>query len=403
MRRAHAIAILAPLTALSFGLAGCTTRAVLIHGVDAGPRDAGSFEPRIALAMGVDHSCALLASVLECTGANADGQLGLRDRLDRSELTRVDDRPQFLDVALGYQSSAVLTADGDVLTFGNNARGQLGRGDVPGGPVLGRVPLPGLAARVTQRFEHGCAILRTGALWCWGSNFEGELGQDDPPDSADRSEPVQVSPGVAFSDVSAGQGHTCAIAIDGTLSCWGRNTGGELGLGPGMPVQIRRPVDVPGGRFRSVVAGQSHTCAIRVDGDVLCWGQDHDADGHAGPAGLAGSGTHDVPELVDDRGDWDVLSTDTFHTCGVRTDGTLWCWGRNAEGQLGLGDTSITAEVPTQIGSDTDWARVAVGRFSTCAQKRDGRVLCAGANRSGELGVGDTERRLVFTPAAGPG
>jgi alpha-tubulin suppressor-like RCC1 family protein len=402
MRQRLAIATWA-LAVLLSGLAGCTTRVVLVHGVDAGPRDAGPFEPRIALAMGVDHSCALLASVLECTGANADGQLGLRDRVDRSELTRVDDRPQFLDVALGYQSSAVLTAEGDVLTFGSNARRQLGRGDVPGGPVLGRVPLAGLGARITQRFEHGCAILRTGALWCWGSNFEGELGQDDAPDSTDRSEPVEVSPGTAFSDVSAGQGHTCAIAIDGTLSCWGRNTGGELGVGPGMPIQIRRPTVVPGARFRSVVAGQLHTCAIRADGDVLCWGQDQDADGHAGPLGLAGSGTHEVPMVVDDGGDWDVLSTDTFHTCGVRNDGTLWCWGRNAEGQLGLGDSSITAEAPTQIGTDTDWARVAVGRFSTCAQKRDGRVLCAGANRSGELGVGDTERRLVFTSAAGPG
>lgn len=396
MRRRAALAALAL-------LGGCTSRVVLVRDVDAGPRDAGSFEPRIALAMGVDHTCALLASALECAGANADGQLGLRDRLDRSELTHVEDRPLFLDVALGYQSSAVLTAEGDVLTFGSNARGQLGRGDVPGGPVLGRVPLAGLASRITQRFEHGCAILRTGALWCWGSNFEGELGQDDPPDSADRSEPVEVSPGTAFSDVSAGQGHTCAIAIDGTLSCWGRNTGGELGLGPGMPVQLRMPTQVRGDRFRSVVAGQSHTCAIRVDGDVFCWGQDHDADGHAGPLGLAGSGTHDAPALVDDGGDWDVLSTDTFHTCGIRTDGTLWCWGRNAEGQLGLGDASLTAEVPTQIGTDADWARVAVGRFSTCAQKRDGRVLCAGANRSGELGVGDTAPRLVLTPAAGPG
>jgi alpha-tubulin suppressor-like RCC1 family protein len=403
MRRAAVVTTLALCLPMPSGSAGCTTRAVLVRDVDAGPRDAGSFEPRIAVAMGVDHACALLASRLQCAGANADGQLGLRDRIDRSELTPIDGRLRYLEVALGYQSSAVLTAEGDVLTFGDNARGQLGRGEVPGGPVLERVALAGLAVRVTQRFEHGCAILRTGALWCWGSNFEGELGQGDPPDSRDRGEPVEVSPGTAFSDVSAGQGHTCAIAIDGTLWCWGRNTGGELGVGPGMPIQIRRPTAVPGDRFRSVVAGQGHTCAIRVDGDLFCWGQDRDADGHPGPLGLAGSGSYDLPTSVDDRGDWDVLSSDTFHTCGVRTDGTLWCWGRNAEGQLGLGDTSLTAEAPTRVGTDSDWARVAVGRFSTCAQKRDGRVLCAGANRSGELGVGDTERRAGFTPAAGPG
>lgn len=394
---ASALALLALL------VPACTSRVVLVHGLDAGPRDAGSVEPRLGLAMGVDHACALVAGGLECTGANADGQLGLRDRLDRAVLERVDARAFFVELSLGYQSSAALTAEGDVLTFGSNARGQLGRGDVPGGPVLDRVPLPGLVAHVTQRFEHGCAILRSGALWCWGSNFEGELGQGDPADSPDRSDPVEVSRGVAFQDVSAGQGHTCAVAIDGTLWCWGRNVGGELGLGPGMPIQLRTPTELRGARWRSVVAGQSHTCAIRSDGDLFCWGQDDDNDGHAGPLGVPGSGVHDAPVIVDDAGDWDTISTDTFHTCGVRTDGTLWCWGRNAEGQLGLGDTSIVVEAPQRIGTDADWARVAVGRFATCAEKRDGRVLCAGANRSGELGVGDTDARLFFTPVAGPG
>jgi alpha-tubulin suppressor-like RCC1 family protein len=387
---------------IAIACVGCTTRVVLVEGVDGGRPDAGTFERRDGIALGIDHGCALFASTLYCTGANAAGQLGVRDRLDRTALTLVDDMPRLVEVSAGYQSSAVLTVEGDVLTFGSNARGQLGRGEVPGGPVLSRVAVPGLVARVTQRFDHGCAILRSGELWCWGSNSEGELGQADAPDSADRSEPTRVASGVAFSDVSAGQGHTCAIAIDGELWCWGRNSEGELGLGEGTPVQLRAPTSLGGSRWRSVVAGQSHTCGIDTSGDVYCWGSDGDADGHAGPLGLVGNQTQHTPALVDDSGDWSRISTDTFHTCGVRTDGSLWCWGRNAEGQIGLGDMDVVVQTPTRVGTESDWASVAVGRFSTCAQKRDGRVLCAGANRTGELGVGDLERRASLTEAMGP-
>lgn len=383
--------------------AGCTTRIVLVHGHDAGPRDVGVFEPRFAVAAGVDHTCAIVASALVCTGSNARGQLGLRGVEQRLEPAIVETRTVFLDVSAGYRSTAVLTIDGDVLTFGDNTRGQLGRGEVPGGPVLGRVVLPEPAVRVSQRFEHGCAVLRSGALYCWGSNHEGELGQDDAVDAPDHPEPIEVMPGVAFVDVSAGQGHTCAVALDGRVLCWGRNAGGELGLGPGAPIQVRRPTEVPSLRARSIAAGQSHTCAIGIDSDLWCWGQDRDADGHAGPLGLPGSAIHEVPTRVDARGDWRRVSTDTFHTCGIRNDGSLYCWGRNLEGQLGLGEPAIRAEAPTQLGTDTDWAAVAVGRFHTCAQKRDGRIFCAGANRSGELGVGDQERRFVLTETTGPG
>lgn len=384
-------------------LAACTTRVVLVEGIDGGRPDAGSFERRGGVAQGIDHGCVLFASTLHCTGANASGQLGIRDRVDRTALALVDDGPVFLAISAGYQSTAALTVDGDVLTFGSNARGQLGRGDVPGGPVLGRVNLPGLVAHVSQRFDHGCAILRTGALWCWGSNSEGELGQDDVPDSADRSEPTPVAVGTGFSDVSAGQGHTCAITIAGQLLCWGRNTEGELGLGDGTPVQVRVPTAVGTASWRSVVAGQSHTCGIDTAGDVYCWGSDSDADGHSGPLGIEGSASQRAPALVDDAGDWSSISTDTFHVCGIRTDGSLWCWGRNAEGQLGLGDDTTVVQTPVRIGTDADWASVAVGRFATCAQKRDGRVLCTGANRTGELGVGDLDRRVSLTEAMGPG
>ncbi len=347
------------------------------------------------VAMGNDHACVLSAGGLRCAGSNTLGQLGRGDASASLSFVAValGEASTGVEVSAAYGATAVRDVRGAVWTFGAGDRGQLGR--AVSGPAVGLVALPGPSTRVSLRFEHGCAIVEE-ALFCWGSNAEGELGQDDPVGSADRSSPVRVAPSMAFADVSCGQGHTCAVTTSGALLCWGRNTEGELGLGDGVPGQLRAPTEVSG-RWSSVAAGQSHTCAIRDDGDLYCWGDDFDADGHAGPLGLEGTAVHTLPTLVDGGGDWVALSTDTFHTCGVRADGSLWCWGRNAEGQGGLGDRTARADAPRRVGSEHVWAEVAVGRFTTCARTRDGRLFCAGDNRDGQLGLGDRDLRDRFT------
>lgn len=394
MRRASLVA----LTLAALG--GCETHLVLVTPVDAGPLDAGSFARVDGLAMGVDHTCALVESVLACTGDGSAGQLGLRDTTDRAELTIVDTSPRYVAVTTGYRTTCVLTVGGDVLCTGAGARGQLGQGDLVDRSVLSRVELPGEAVRISAHFEHACAILRDGSLHCWGSNIEGELGQGDTYPGEDATIPQAVAPELAFVDVAAGQGHTCAIAIDGSLYCWGRNTSGELGLGASAGEQTRAPMRVGTGRYERVVAGQSHTCAITSEGQLACWGSDAAGDGHAGPVGLVGDADVWTPTVIDTGTDWIDLATDTFHTCAVRSSGALACWGRNAEGELGTGDTSVV-ETPREVAAGSTWARVAVGRFATCAQATDGSVYCTGANGDGELGTGDTDPRTSWTRARG--
>jgi alpha-tubulin suppressor-like RCC1 family protein len=104
----------------------------------------------------------------------------------------------------------------------------------------------------------------------------------------------------------------------------------------------------------------------------------------------------EAPTQVGAFQDWTVITLDTFHACGVRTDGSLYCWGRNDEGQLGLGD-NMARLTPTRVGTDSDWVSVAAGRFHTCALKRDRSVLCTGRNDEGELGTGDQKQRDVLT------
>ena len=92
-------------------------------------------------------------------------------------------------------------------------------------------------------------------------------------------------------------------------------------------------------------------------------------------------------------------SIDTFHGCGIRPPGALWCWGRNVEGQLGVGDYA-THFVPTRAGTGTDWVDVSTGRFHTCAQRADASIWCTGDNPRGQLGTGSSTRINAFAKVA---
>jgi alpha-tubulin suppressor-like RCC1 family protein len=174
------------------------------------------------------------------------------------------------------------------------------------------------------------------------------------------------------------------------LYCWGRNTDGELGLGPGAGIQVRQPARVGSdGNWAHVSAGQGSTCAIKADHTLWCWGMND-----AGQLGLGDRTSRDQPARVGDAG-WDALSLNTFHACAL-AGGRLWCWGRNVEGQLGLGDTEDRA-LPTAVDEAADWSSAGSARFATCAMKTDGSVWCTGANDDGQLGTGDTDRRNTFT------
>jgi alpha-tubulin suppressor-like RCC1 family protein len=148
--------------------------------------------------------------------------------------------------------------------------------------------------------------------------------------------------------------------------------------------------------WASLDLGQDATCAVKDDGTLWCWGADTFGKLGAAVEPDAAAPSFDVPTQVGSDADWAEASVDVFHACAVKHRGTLWCWGRNAEGQLGVGDITDRA-IPTQVGSASDWSSVSVGRFHTCAEKTDHTVWCTGENVAGQLGTGDTARRNVFT------
>lgn len=373
---------------------------------DAGPADAsasGDAAPATGSARVVvafEHTCVVEEAGLYCWGLNRAGQLGLGSREPG-----VVGRPALVEAAAEY----VEICTGEVHTCGLRRNGVL---DCWGGNVDGQLGLGNLDAHLTPTSLSGaprfqsvacggnitCALAEEGELYCWGNNAEGALGQGEGASIGRYSAlPVSVPLGQPVLQVSVGQGHVCAILQGGAIWCWGRNSQFQLGIvPPPQGQQVHTPTAVAGGgSYQQVSAGQTDTCAVRTDGRLFCWGTDTDLDGRLG----LGKTRVDVlePTQVGEFDDYLEVHASWFHTCARREQGQLLCWGRNDEGQLGLGDLPRRYEpAPVEPGGPA-WAALAVGRFHTCAA-RAGAVYCWGENQNfQQLGLGDFERRYEPT------
>lgn len=289
------------------------------------------------------------------------------------------------ELATGADHTCAIRADRTLWCWGADSDGQLGNGAVTGAQQS-PVQVPGAGwASVTASSTHTCAIRGDGSLWCWGGDDSGQLGNADAG-SADV--PQQVGAETTWQRVSAGDAHTCATRIDGTLWCWGSDASGQLGnVNTGSQ---QEPSGVPGTTWIDVSAGEAHTCAVQSDGMLACWGSGTDGrigDGEmldrSSPANIPSSGAA-----------WKSVTVGRDHTCATRTDGTLWCWGGNSTGQLGMGDAMARLAPTEVIASGVDWndARVIAGSRSTCATA-GGALFCWGTMGGGA--ISSTPTRLA--------
>jgi alpha-tubulin suppressor-like RCC1 family protein len=355
--------------------------------------DAARPEAGLRLLSAFAQTCAVQDGALWCWGDDARGQVGVLGNVARAEPQLLASEA-FVDVCAGERHSCALRADGTAFCWGDNGRGELGVGD-----FQPREQPTELSSRRFRSIACGgfntCALGLAGELLCWGENSEGKLGLGDPsPDRPGTLPNMAVPTGVSgdrrFSQVSVGQGHVCAITEgEGALYCWGRNNTGQVGVAD-VGVQFRAPLAVaPGSKFTRVAAGQRHSCAIDGDGKLLCWGDNRDP--------LLGLQTDAeivrTPTVVGEDADYTEVDASWFHTCALKKSGTLVCWGRAEEGQLGLGD-STPQRTPTRVGPEFHWNAIAVGQFHSCAYDWEG-AWCWGENSAGQLGRGDTVRRYL--------
>jgi len=243
---------------------------------------------------------------------------------------------------------------------------------------------------------HSCGIRNDGSMWCWGDDTNGKLGNDTALTGTQNVPSLVANPPISFrympwTQVSAGANSTCGIKTDGTLLCWGNDTSGQLGNGGGVTADQPAPYAVGGTTWFSVSVGGSTACGLYKNGEARCWGL-----GTSGQIGDGNTSSVNTPTLVSAVGGqipWSRISVGKGgnHVCGVKTDGTGWCWGNNSSGRLGIGSTSSgNFSSPQRITALDNWIEISAGVNHTCGLRADSSVWCWGSEANGRLGNGNT-------------
>ena len=342
----------------------------------------------------------------------------------------------FRSITAGGRFTCGILPGGQVKCWGSNGAGQLGQEDVANrgdaaiemGAALAPVDLGTgrTATAVSAGRNHVCAVLDDGSVKCWGNGDWGKLGVggfwdnrgDEAGEMGDELPAVDLGTGRTAVAVSAGEEVTCALLDDATVKCWGR--AGFLGQGDSVS---SAPGDLPSidlGTARTATAitvAFSHACAILDDGSVKCWGSGQWSGGVSDPGGSgrwgdqAGEMGDNLPAVNLGAGQTaTAISAAGGSTCVVLAGGSVKCWGANAAGQLGLGDTAHRGDGPGEMGdalpvvdlgpgrtaravSMGSWPASTVTAGSACALLDDGSVKCWGDNGAGQLGQGDKADR----------
>lgn len=305
----------------------------------------------------------------------------------------------FTLVAPGYKHNCALGNNGDVYCWGDNSVGQLGLGSLtpasttkPTSPIVKPAGVTKFVNLISGSY-HACAIADTGDTYCWGYNGSGQLGRGTTSTSESLPSAVLPTAGVHFLSLSAAWDHTCGIADNNKAYCWGSNMDGKLG-NPALPFASLKPdlkVIEPGGvgNFIQIQVGYHHSCALADNGNVYCWGKNDVGqlgDGSAVPSRPKPTSPITKPAGVSS---FTSLSTGWSHNCSLGNNGNAYCWGRNDSGQLGLGSSSTFVSQPTTRVTPpagvSKFTSLTIGNWHSCGYGDNSKVYCWGWNAFGQL------------------
>jgi alpha-tubulin suppressor-like RCC1 family protein len=364
-----------------------------------------------------NHTCAIASDSLSyCWGSDTNGQLGNGATSGNQvspvavDTSGVLSSKTILSISAGRLNTCVIASDNLAYCWGFDVDGQLGNGATSGtqiSPVA--VDTSGVLSgktilSISVGSSHTCAIASDNLAYCWGDDFIYQLGNGFT--SSDQVSPVAVTTsgvllGKTILNISAANGHTCAIASDNQSYCWGEDFDGQLGNGATSgdqvsPVAVDIGSALTGKTISSVSAGATHTCAVASDNLAYCWGSD--TYGELGNGATAGAQV--IPVAVVTSG---VLSGKTIlsissggvHTCAIASDNLAYCWGNDTFSQLGNGATSGDQVSPLAVDtsgvlSGKTILSISAGYSHTCAIASDNLAYCWGSDTYGQLGNGAT-------------
>lgn len=240
---------------------------------------------------------------------------------------------------------------------------------------------------------HSCGRQADGQVFCWGSNNAGQSGNGVPGGTASNVPRVLIG-GALFSSISAGGVHTCGINVDGLTMCWGNNQVGQLGVGSNQDKFEPAPT-IGSHQFIQVSASTfNHTCGLKANGEVWCWGLNEN-----GQLGIGNHTNQVIPTQVGGGVKFISISSGGAHTCGIATDSSAYCWGLNSRGQIGDG-TNTERQIPTKVAAPLKFKQIASGLAHTCALAENGDPYCWGDNVVGALGDGSLNSRSSPGPVS---
>lgn len=352
----------------------------------------------LAIAAGSLHTCAVASgNALKCWGGGKQSQIGTGTaEIQRFPAGVVGLGSGATMVAAGTSHTCAIKIGGALACWGANNYGQLGNGTWTDSaiPVTVTALLSSPVVAVAVGSLHTCAIQSGGAVKCWGANFNGQLGN-----STTISSPLPVNAsglGTGVAGIAVGEGHSCAVLSIGTLKCWGDNTVGQLGIGyyGGNSTAPMATMSITPSVASKIAAGNTHSCVTTGAGGVKCWGN--------GGGGQVGDGSAQLynPSPVDVAGSFSGatgIGAGQMHSCAV-VSGAVQCWGANGGGEIGDGTTQWRTTPVTTTGLESGAAGIATlsGQTShTCAVMVSGAARCWGANAWGQVGDGSLITQTV--------
>ncbi len=309
------------------------------------------------------------------------------------------------EVTTGSDHTCALASDNKAYCWGRNNSSQLGDNSTtdrltPVAVAQGALPAGATIRQLVAGYYHTCALASDNKAYCWGSNGNGQLGDNS---TTRRLTPVAVAQGAlpagaTINQLVAGYSYTCALASDNKAYCWGANGNGQLGDNSTTqrltPVAVAQGALPAGATIRQLASGYSHTCALASDNKAYCWG--YNANGQLGD----NSTTRRLTPVAVAQGTMPTgatirqLASGYYHTCALASDNKAYCWGYNNNGQLGDNSTTnrLTPVAVAQgaLPAGATISQLASGYYHTCALASDNKAYCWGYNTYGQNGDNTT-------------